>query len=107
MAAIKFNISPLINELKNTNLHSFFKNVGKDSELLKRIVKIEDEWNLIIQKISILSEKITKEGVSGSVKGDALVIVQHCESLTKLVGPLLVEGGSFVPGPIGIVCYCN
>lgn len=104
MAAINFNIVPLINELKNTNLHSFFRNVGKDSELLKRIVKIEDEWNLIIQKVSILSGKISKEGVSISFKGEALVIVQHCESLTKLVGPLLVEGGSFVPGPIGIIC---
>lgn len=104
MAAIKFNISPLIKELKNIDLHSFFKNVGKDSEFLKKIIKIEDEWNLIIKKLSILSEKISKDGVSMSVKGDALVIVQHCESLTKLVGPLLVEGGSFVPGPIGIVC---
>lgn len=104
MAAIKINIAPLISELKNTNLRSFFKNVEKDSELFKTIIKIENEWKIIVKEIDCLAGKIAKEGIGNSVRGEALSIVRHCESLTKLVGPLLIEGGSFVPGPIGIVC---
>lgn len=104
MAAITIDIIPLIRELKNVNLRSFLKNAGNDSKLINQIAKVENEWKLLIQDLDKLSGKITKSGLSSSLKGDAMSIVYHCESLTKIMGPLLIEGGSFVPGPIGIVC---
>lgn len=104
MAAVKLNLFPVISELKSINLSSFLKNVGKDSELLRKLSIVEMEWKALVHELECLYGKISKEGVSSSVLGDAEKLAVQCKDLTKLVGPLLVEGGSFVPGPIGIVC---
>lgn len=101
---IIFDLRPLVKELKNTNVQETFKNVGKDSVLLKKVVEIEKEWKIILIEFEKLSDKIAKEGISKSLTGDAVAIAEHCKRLGTLAGPLLVEGGSFVPGPIGIVC---
>lgn len=106
MANIKivFDAGPLIRELKHTDLKSCFKNLGKDSELLRKIVEIEKEWKIILTKTEKITTQIAENGVSRSIGGEALDIANHCKRMGYLAGPLLVEGGSFVPGPVGIVC---
>ena len=106
MANIKivFDAGPLIKEFKYTDLKSCFRNVGKDSVLLRRIDEIEKEWKLILTKIEQITGEIAENGVSKTIGFEALDIADHCKKLGSLAGPLLVEGGSFVPGPVGVVC---
>lgn len=106
MANVKiiFDIRPLVQEFMRTDIKASFKNVAKDSALLEKIVEIERLWKQILNKISRLGEKIAKEGISSSMVAEAGDIANACCSLGKIAGPLLVEGGSFVPGPVGIVC---
>lgn len=101
---IFFDAGPLIRELQRTDIKLCFKNISKDSELLKKIVEIEKEWKIILSKIDKITKEIAERGVSKSLESEAQSIVNHCHSLGCLAGPLLVEGGSFVPGPVGIVC---
>lgn len=101
---IIFDLRPIVKELKNTNIQETFKNVGRESELMRKIIEIEKEWKIILSKFEKLSEKIAKEGISKSLEINAFEIAEHCKKLGTIAGPLLVEGGSFVPGPVGIVC---
>lgn len=101
---IKINLIPAIRDLKNFNLRSLFKNVGKDSVLLRKIETIEREWSLTLKEIENIAQRIASEGINPSLLENARSVAMHCEKIAKMVGPLLVEGGSFIPGPVGIVC---
>lgn len=101
---IKINLVPVIKDLKSFNLRSFFKNAGKDSVLLHKIEVIEREWSLALKEIESLAQRIAAEGFNPSLLESARVVATHCEIIARMAGPLLVEGGSFIPGPIGIVC---
>lgn len=101
---IKINLVPAIRDLKNINLRSFFKNVGKDSVLLRKIEAIEREWSMTLKEIENITQRIASEGINPSLLESAQSVATHCEKIARMAGPLLVEGGSFIPGPIGIVC---
>ena len=100
----RINIVPVVRELKDIDLRSFFKNVGKDSVLLHKIELIEKEWKSALKEIEHISQRVASEGVNRSIGAEVNSVIAHCEIITKTAGPLLVEGGSFVPGPVGIVC---
>lgn len=101
---IKINLIPAIRDLKNFNLRSLYKNVGKDSVLLRKIETIEREWSLTLKEIENIAQRIASEGINPSLLESARSVTTHCEKIARMAGPLLVEGGSFIPGPIGIVC---
>lgn len=101
---LRINIVPVVRELKDIDLRSFFKNVGKDSVLLHKIELIEKEWRSALKEIEQISQRVASEGINRSIDVEVKSVVNHCEIIAKTAGPLLVEGGSFVPGPVGIVC---
>ncbi len=100
----RINIVPIVRELKDIDLRSFFKNVGKDSVLLHKIDLIEREWRTAVKEIEQISRRVASEGINHSIGAEVNSVINHCEIIAKTAGPLLVEGGSFVPGPVGIVC---
>ena len=101
---IKINLVPVVRELRSFNLRSFFTNVGKDSVLLRKIETIEKEWSLVLKEIEEIAQRIATECINPSLLESARSVATHSERIARMAGPLLVEGGSFIPGPIGIVC---
>lgn len=71
---------------------------------MRKIETIEREWSLTLKEIENIAQRIASEGINPSLLESARSVTTHCEKIARMAGPLLVEGGSFIPGPIGIVC---
>lgn len=77
--------------------------VGKGNPFANEIIQLMNKWDDVLSKLQKVSLQLEK-GDKASILVTSKELAKSVTSLQVFIASAFVEIGSFVPGPIGIVC---